>query len=99
MRFILMKRVHDRKTIEQCQGNLQGSRIAGKGIIEQVRKKDVVVLITRAHRPSTTDIDNYRREEASFPQGQWKSALLGQENTIMSSHEHGNDAATAGFAL
>ncbi len=77
----------------------KGRELYGKGIIEQGRKKDVGVLIRRAHRPSTTDIDDYRHEEAGFPQGQWKSALLGQENAIMSPQEHENDAAPAGFAL
>jgi hypothetical protein len=71
----------------------------GKCIMEPVRKKDVAVLITRAHRPGTTGIDGYSRLETSFPQGQWESALLRQENAIMSPQEHDNDAATAGFAL
>ena len=69
----------------------------GKCIVEPVMKKDVAVRITRAHRPGTTGIDGYSRQEMSFPQGQWESALLRQENAIMSPQEHYNYAATAGF--
>ncbi|HSX79154.1 MAG TPA: hypothetical protein VLQ80_11370 [Candidatus Saccharimonadia bacterium] len=43
----------------------------------------MAVLITRAHRLGTTGIDGYSRQETSFPQGEGKSALLGQENPPM----------------
>jgi hypothetical protein len=44
----------------------------GKCIMEPVMKKDVAVLITRAHRLGTTGIDGYSRQETSFPQGEGK---------------------------
>jgi hypothetical protein len=58
--------------------------------METAMQEGVVVLITRAHRPGTPGIDGYSRQETSFPQGQWESALQRQENAIMSPQEHDN---------
>ena len=67
--------------------------------MEPLMQEGVAVLTKQAHRSGTTSIDGYSRQEMSFPQGQWESALLRQENAIMSPQAHDNDAATAGFAL
>jgi hypothetical protein len=67
--------------------------------METAMQEGVVVLITRAHRPGTPGIDGYSRQETSYPQGPWESALLGQENASTSPQEHENDAAPAGLAL
>jgi hypothetical protein len=48
-----------------------------------VIKQGVAVLIKRAHRSGTTGTNGYRRQEKSFPQGEGKSAMLGQENPTM----------------
>src|SRR5258708_36749787 len=80
--FNLMDRVHNSKTTEQCQGHFQGSLIVWKRDHRTGKEKGRGSAHQAGTPPSTTDIDDYRHEEAGFPQGQWKSALLGQENAI-----------------
>src|SRR6266699_2095080 len=83
VRFSLMKRVHNRKPLEQCQGHFQRSRILGKGMMVPGKKTGVAMLTTPAERSGTTGSNGYRRQEKRFPQGRRERALRVQVNATM----------------